>query len=240
MKSGRLFNSREAETMSFIAARTTIPVPKVYDTYLNEHSKCHIIMDYIPGEPLDQVWKSLTPEQKEATSRQLGGYIAQLQQLRGNRVEAVNGESVKIILGSGRESEGPFDTVKEFNNWLVDGVFNRITPPRFKENCRAALSDNHDICFAHGDFAPQNILVDETGCVPASLTGKWQAGFLHTGILARSWLTFQAICQIIAFTSTILSHSSMPLNVWQCTSLNASTRQHNLQFQFRFRKIKKK
>lgn len=177
--------------MSFVSAHTTIPVPKIYDTRIDtEHGKRHIVMEYIEGETLEKAWKNLTPQQREMTCRQLSGYIAQLQQLRGTRVEAANGESVNIILGSIREGGGPFNTVREFNDWVVDGVFHRITPPRFKENCRAALSDCHDICFAHGDFAPQNILVDETGSVTAVLDWElagwfpayWDIGKILTDI----------------------------------------------------------
>lgn len=111
------------------------------------------------------------------TCRQLGSYIAQLQELRCKRVEAANRGAVKVILRSNRESDAPFDTVREFNDWLVDGVFHRITPPRFKENCRAALSDSNDICFAHGDFAPRNILVDESGSVTAVLDWEMAGWF---------------------------------------------------------------
>jgi aminoglycoside phosphotransferase (APT) family kinase protein len=164
--------------MSFVAAYTTIPVSKIYDTLAEDKRvRRHVMMEYMQGEQLDKVWQSLTPAQKEMTCHQLGGFIAQLQHLRGSRVEAANGESVNIILGSGRENGGPFDTVGEFNDWLVDGVFHRITPPRFKENCRAALSDHHDLCFAHGDFAPRNILVDETGHVTAVLDWEMAGWF---------------------------------------------------------------
>lgn len=145
-------------------------MPRVYDTRVEGNArKRHIVMDYMPGEPLESAWEHLTSQQKEMTCRQLGGYIKQLQQLRGKRVEAANGESVRIFLRSARDGGGPFDTISGFNDWLVDGVFHRITPPRFMENCHAALSGCHDICYAHGDFAPRNILVDKTGRVTAIL-----------------------------------------------------------------------
>ena len=46
---------RETEAMHFIAAHTTIPVPRVYETrFSSEDGKTsEMVMDYMPGEPLD-------------------------------------------------------------------------------------------------------------------------------------------------------------------------------------------
>jgi aminoglycoside phosphotransferase (APT) family kinase protein len=136
----------------------------------------HIVMEYMPGEPLDKVWRKLTTEQKEATCGQLGGYITQLQQLKGKRVEAANGEAIKICLSSTRNG-GPFSTVREFNDWLVDGVFQRVTPKIWQDHCRASLSDNHEIVFAHGDFSPRNMLADPTGQITAVLDWEMAGWF---------------------------------------------------------------
>lgn len=56
VKSGPFFDSSEIEAMSFIAAHTTIPVPRTYDIYIDgKHGKRHIVMDYMRGQPLDKV-----------------------------------------------------------------------------------------------------------------------------------------------------------------------------------------
>jgi aminoglycoside phosphotransferase (APT) family kinase protein len=181
VKTGGSFDSRETEAMKFVARNMTIPVPKVHALHFAGYGlDNHIVMEYMPGEPLDKVWRKLTTEQKEATCGQLGGYITQLQQLKGKRVEAANGEAIKICLSSTRNG-GPFSTVREFNDWLVDGVFQRVTPKIWQDHCRASLSDNHEIVFAHGDFSPRNMLADPTGQITAVL--DWGDGWLVSCLL---------------------------------------------------------
>jgi aminoglycoside phosphotransferase (APT) family kinase protein len=160
--------------MTFIAANTTIRAPKVYNTHFigTKRDKSHIVMDYMPGESPEKVWKSLTKEQKEAACVQLGGCVDQLQPLTGSskRVETGNGKSVNIILRSRPRRNGrPFDTVCKFSDWLIEGVIQSQTPPRFRDTCRAALSGCQETCFVQGDLTPRNILVDETGHVTAIL-----------------------------------------------------------------------
>ena len=73
-------DSRETETMRFIAANTTIPVPKVYETWWNPEPEkgSQFIMEYMPGQPLERVWKTLNHEQRLSIYEQLRGYLSQL------------------------------------------------------------------------------------------------------------------------------------------------------------------
>lgn len=126
-------------------------------------------MEYLPGESLDKVWGGLTHEQRISTCHQLSGYLAQLRSLQGagNRVEGVNGAPITVGLRFPRQG-GPFNTEKEFNDFVVEKD-NEIIPPFFKRYARAGLRDDHKIHFAHGDFSPRNILVDKEGCVTGVL-----------------------------------------------------------------------
>ncbi|KAI0319108.1 hypothetical protein OF83DRAFT_1112231 [Amylostereum chailletii] len=71
----------EAATMEYIAKYTTIPVPRVRDVF-KEGKNTWIVMDYIDGQPLDQVWPTLTPDERIKCMQQLKGYIDQLRALR--------------------------------------------------------------------------------------------------------------------------------------------------------------
>ncbi|WEW60286.1 hypothetical protein PRK78_005771 [Emydomyces testavorans] len=168
LKRTAIRQAKEVDAMKFVADHTSIPVPKVYASRHVDGTEClEIVMEYMPGRPLDEVWASLTHDQKIATCRELGGYLAQLKALKGKRIEAINGAVVHVGIRCPRRG-GPFDTERQFNDFLLEG------PPRgtshFEEHyIRAGLGDNHDIHFAHGDFAPRNILVDDNGHVTAVL-----------------------------------------------------------------------
>jgi aminoglycoside phosphotransferase (APT) family kinase protein len=166
---------QETDTMRFIAANTTIPVPKVHDIKFDrENSASWIVMDYAPGEMLDKAWMKLTPSQRLSTCRQLAGYLAQLQALKGQRIEGVNSAPVRVGFYQSRWG-GPFDTEKEFNDFLA-----RDAPQR--------PTDNHAIHFAHGDLSPRNIMVDENGNITAILDWEWAGWFPEYWDVTRMFL----------------------------------------------------
>jgi hypothetical protein len=52
---------QEAENMKFVALNSNVPVPKVYDNFVDpETQKRYIIMDYVPGTDLQKLSPSLT------------------------------------------------------------------------------------------------------------------------------------------------------------------------------------
>lgn len=157
-------------------------MPKVYEVEYSEDGSRYI-MDYMPGTPLEKVWPQLSPEQKIATFRELGGYLSQLKSLTGNQIEGGNGTSIVAGRRTPREG-GPFDTVAQFHDFLVE----YLTPHYsgyFLHYARSCLSDDYSIHFAHGDIGPGNVLVDDdTGHVTAILDWEKQAGFLSTGSIS--------------------------------------------------------
>ncbi|KAI1946166.1 hypothetical protein LOZ53_002619 [Ophidiomyces ophidiicola] len=99
---------REIEALKFVAANTTTPVRRVYDNKPNEEDDSYyVVMDYMPGQPLDKVWMNLTIDQRASVCDQLAGYLSQPQKLKSHRIEAANGSS------------------KEFNDFLARGTQHR-------------------------------------------------------------------------------------------------------------------
>ncbi|KAI1948000.1 hypothetical protein LOZ12_002099 [Ophidiomyces ophidiicola] len=159
LKKGR-HECRETDAMQFITTNTTIPVPKVHDTKFDkEKNVSYIVMDYVPGKPLDKVWKELNDAQRASTCRQLGDYLTQLRNLTSERIESVNNDKVRTGFYKSRWG-GPFDNEKEFNDFLAAGAQDRP-------------ADNHGIHFAHGDLSPRNILVNDDGHITAILDWEW-------------------------------------------------------------------
>ncbi|KAF4207751.1 hypothetical protein CNMCM5878_005871 [Aspergillus fumigatiaffinis] len=134
VKSGNL-RSHEAQTLRFIKANTTIPVPKVHDIHWQD--------DQVVNFPL------LTNSIPISN---------QLRNLRGTYIGAIN--HGKAIIGQIDSLEGgPFTSEQEFNGFILGDIV-PSAPELLRHYARFALSDDHEIVFTHADFAPRNILVD--------------------------------------------------------------------------------
>ncbi|PGG97946.1 hypothetical protein GX51_07059 [Blastomyces parvus] len=79
---------RESDTMKFITTNTTIPVPKVYNTKSDgEGELCDIVMEYVPGESLEDAWIKLSPDQRVCALHQIAQYLSELRQLTGKQIK---------------------------------------------------------------------------------------------------------------------------------------------------------
>ncbi|KAJ7163751.1 kinase-like domain-containing protein [Mycena filopes] len=164
----------EALNLQYIAANTTIPVPRVHQTIRNRSGGMYIIMDAVEGTNLEAVWDDLSLDDRLSIMHQLRGYITQLRELEPphpGAVEAVNGTACNDIRVAG-DGFGPFSSVAEFHTFLAWDWFmeNKITAGEYQEfapairRC-AARSEPYRTVFAHCDLAPRNILVKGTKIV---------------------------------------------------------------------------
>jgi aminoglycoside phosphotransferase (APT) family kinase protein len=143
--------------MRFIAANTSIPIPRVYDQ--DSESVPSITMDYIEGERLDKVWNGLLDKQKLELADQLKGILSELRSLKGEYIGSL--DRGKAIDGRRFDFEGgPFETENEFNHFLVSDTFSS-TPTILKNIALRSLRTDHELVFTHGDFAPRNIIVKD-------------------------------------------------------------------------------
>ena len=176
----------EAPTLRFIAENTTIPVPKVHDVRLEDDKVVGIVMDYMPGKPLDEVWNTLSPSQKQSIAEQLRGYISQLRDLKGNYIGAIGRGTVSMgkwgpIYG------GPFDSELEFNQWILSDLHSGLPAPH-RYYAERALTDGHEIVFTHSDFSSRNILVDENNDYQVTAILDWE----FAGWYPEWWEYFRA------------------------------------------------
>lgn len=171
MKSGPDLCAAEAETLCFISANTTIPVPKLRDVHWEDGKVTKIVMDFMPGKPLQEAWKGMDSTRKQRVAEELHGHISELRKLKGSYIGALG--QGKAIIGKFSSLEGgPFDSEQEFNEFIL-GDMVRTAPGFLRHYTKHALSDDHEIVFTHRDFAPRNILVDEEGYVTAIL--DWES-----------------------------------------------------------------
>ncbi|KAI0028428.1 kinase-like domain-containing protein [Vararia minispora EC-137] len=142
--------------MEYIAASTTIPVPRVRELFQDSRGFVNIVMDYVDGKELEAIWDGLQSADRLAILHQLRDYIDQLRRLpppRPGAVEAVDGSECRDPrLGSA--PFGPFRTIANFQTFLGrDCALLRST------------SQSHRTVFTHGDLAPRNVLVKGTRIV---------------------------------------------------------------------------
>lgn len=160
-KAGDL-RAHEASNLRYIAANTTIPVPKVHDVRWEDDTVVGIVMDYMPGKSLEDVWDTLSPDQKQSIAEQLRGFISQLRGLKGDYIGAVDRGTVSTGKFTSIQG-GPFDTEREFNEWILEDLSTGISAG-LTHYARHALTDGHEIVFTHADFSSRNILVDVENC----------------------------------------------------------------------------
>ncbi|KXG47389.1 Aminoglycoside phosphotransferase [Penicillium griseofulvum] len=186
IKSGNI-RSHEAQMLRFIAANTTIPVPKVHDVRSENSQIVAITMDYMPGKRLDEAWHTLDSNQKLSIANELHSYISQLRNLKGEYIGAV--ERGKAIIGRRISIEGgAFDSEQQFNEFIL-GDLVQSAPDLLRHYAKHALSNNHEIVFTHSDISPRNILV-EGGHVTAIL--DWE----DAGWYPAYWEYTQALRQL--------------------------------------------
>ena len=170
----------EANTMRYIRENTTIPIPEVYDVYVNPSDKKigMLHMSLIEGDILADVWETMDSASKESVITDLRGYVSQLRQLKGTYIGKVDGTGCEDPMFDNFDmiSYGPYKNEAEFNNAIVDWIMGRP----WKVHCEM-ISDmvhclkNHEIVMTHADLVSRNIIVKDAKI--AAILDWEQSGF---------------------------------------------------------------
>ncbi|ORX94402.1 kinase-like domain-containing protein [Clohesyomyces aquaticus] len=138
-----------------------------------------IFMTFIEGTSLQELWPSLSAENKMAVSDQLNTLLFNLRSLPLPSTQLGGGvpPRCKDVRRTVRYSSGPIDNEDEFNNFLLSPTKPRIAQT-YKEFIRTkCLRSNHRVVMTHGDFHPRNILAKiENGNVKVTGIIDWEAG----------------------------------------------------------------
>src|SRR5579859_4282335 len=181
----------EVETMKFVAANTTIPVPEVY-TYdtgsANPFGAPFILMEGVEGWQPD--WTGLSKPVREKIIQQLAAIKLELGKVRFDKIGYLRtdatGASFIDSFMVGDELVGPFSTAFDYYNYYVESAWrDRMKQEYPNEDARKKacflpwLSRTlcpfvpqsaflqHGFPLSHTDFGPHNILVDDEGNVKA-------------------------------------------------------------------------
>ncbi|OAL36192.1 hypothetical protein AYO20_04606 [Fonsecaea nubica] len=157
IKSGSSVRREEADTLRFVRQNTSVPVPEVYDDYPQSDGTHVIVMEYVEGEPLSELWPTLSNEEKLEISGQLREILGNLREKRGNYIGGIGGtaavDSRKTTLVG-----GPFATEMQFNDFLQSDLI-KAAQRRFSSTFSKVMTSTHKILLTHGDINPRNIII---------------------------------------------------------------------------------
>lgn len=162
IKFGKDIDIHEAEAMLFVAANLDIPVPKVLKTETYDGTTL-IEMQLIAGRTLQEVWPSLSHEDKESIAKQLNIMIEKMRSIQGAYIGSLqHGPAIDMRISVARG--GPFDCEADFNVFLLGNTV-RKTPKIHHHMLRTVMSTEHRIVLTHGDLNPHNILIEDAKIV---------------------------------------------------------------------------
>ncbi|TFK95187.1 kinase-like domain-containing protein [Pterulicium gracile] len=201
--------SAELEALSFVAAHTSIPVPRVR-YHWQDKGDASVIMQFMEGEMLQRVWADLSPAQRRHVMQTLSGFVDQLRLLsqppppsslshlpREGWIGSTLGHSFHdASMTQEVAAFGPFASERQFYNWRVSRfdllTWNADTAAKLAD-IRQRMRDDHPIVLTHGDINRRNVLVcvhgPEQEDVEVTALLDWeQAGWRPIYWESRKWI----------------------------------------------------
>jgi aminoglycoside phosphotransferase (APT) family kinase protein len=147
--------------MRFIAAHTSIPVPKVFCAF-TRHGWTYIVMERIAGDMIARGWIYRSAESKANILSQVKQMIQEMRSIpptdRG--IANVDGESLYDGRVAGTSLRfGPFRNAQDFHKHLRRGMeFHPDLYPEVNELIAQHEEPYPSLVFTHGDLSSLNIL----------------------------------------------------------------------------------
>jgi hypothetical protein len=178
VKHGLGITEIEGQTLLFLEKHINnhLAVPKLYAMYHLSTGHLCLIMERLPGEPLEALWPSLKEEEKTAICNKLRDAFDSLRKLPSPGYYGGIGRTrIPDHLFNDREGDkaicGPFNSGTEFTAGLVLKL-SRISEANhgylnfkvdfYRRHLDTMLSEHAPI-FSHGDLQRKNILVRQVG-----------------------------------------------------------------------------
>ncbi|GAB0137718.1 hypothetical protein EsDP_00005974 [Epichloe bromicola] len=157
-------NLSEAHALQFIASHTSIPVPKVYYAFTYKGAS-YIVMRHIKGQMAGQGWVRRTETSKTQILTQLRSMIKELRSVpppEGTGVGSIDGGPFYDCRLPSRLYWGPYPTVREFHQALVNGISldtDWTLDADLSELFEFYRRSGDKLVLTHGDLSSLNILV---------------------------------------------------------------------------------
>ncbi|OAA80009.1 Protein kinase-like domain protein [Akanthomyces lecanii RCEF 1005] len=125
--------------MQYVAAHTSVPVPKIYQIHTPEDGSLYIGMEYIRGEPLNRAWHSMSTAQRDSVFADLKQHIDSLRALPAPAPDIFHA--------------------------LARGHLRKEDVPLLGEALAEVHAARYETRLAHADLAPYNIIVRDARVV---------------------------------------------------------------------------
>ncbi|KAJ3006767.1 hypothetical protein NUW54_g3813 [Trametes sanguinea] len=167
--------SIEAEALAFVAAHTSIPVPRIH-CYWFDGDQGSVVIDYMEGEMLQRVWRSISEAQRLTVMRKIATFVDELRAIPQPRpIDDANlpptgwigsplGHSFcDFAITQCTTLLGPFPSERAFWDYRLSiyEQFSEGHPPDLARiaDLRRSMPCDHPIVFTHGDINRRNVLV---------------------------------------------------------------------------------
>ncbi|OJD21633.1 hypothetical protein ACJ73_07027 [Blastomyces percursus] len=155
----------------------------LYNAYVDEStSRGVIVMEYVKGDVLRDVWYKLNLAQRQRVIAQLRSYMNEVRGIKCHFIGSVDGTACDDpVFCAELGGFGPYKTEREFNEGMIRAMKLSQDNTWVEHVARLVRAmPSHEIVLTHSDFLPRNILVQETKLL-RFWTGRWPGFILHIG-----------------------------------------------------------
>ncbi|KAJ5212663.1 Aminoglycoside phosphotransferase [Penicillium cinerascens] len=152
----------EAEALRFIHSKTSLPVPEVYNAYVDESTdRGVIVLEYIDGDVFQDVIEEMDDERREKIALELQRFMTELRSFEGEFIGSVDGSPCEDPVFCAEQGVfGPYKTEHEFNEGLILAMNMSQTNSWVDHVAKLIRAiPSHKIVLTHADLSPRNIIV---------------------------------------------------------------------------------
>ncbi|KAG5929128.1 hypothetical protein E4U42_007032 [Claviceps africana] len=149
----------EVEAMQYVAAHTTVPVPKLFAVHIDD-GEIYIEMAYITGTTLEGGWDGLSTDQKSVIFAELKQHVSSLREL-SPPVEGMVSSALQNPAWDARVGHNLFGPVSlnEFHSVVRGHLVMEDVAQYLGEGVVRMHTAPYRICFTHADLAARNIMI---------------------------------------------------------------------------------
>jgi serine/threonine protein kinase len=149
--------------MKHVLSHTSVATPKLHRYFFVENEASafrnwgYIVMDYVDGDMLEDIWKGLSSEERTDVIKQVASIISQLQDVRFERPGPLGGGRARGFWFSDYGA-GPFNSKVDFNEYFTNKLeFAQRVGRASKDLPRF---DYSTFVLVHQDINPVNLILD--------------------------------------------------------------------------------
>ena len=160
-----LWRLEEAANIQYIARWTKIPVPEIVRVHASDHT-LYIFMSFIDGTELQDLWPTMTIEDKTTIANQLKLYMTELRSVElpsswffGSLESHICIDS-RVATRLNVAEHRLISSEEEFNKFLMKDL-KPYNSDHYYDMLLSMMRVDHKVVLTHGDFHPRNIIVKD-------------------------------------------------------------------------------